>query len=324
MKASIYTKYGSPDVLQLTEVKKPVPGDSEILVRVYAATVNRTDCAMLRAKPFIMRFFTGLIKPNKVILGTDFAGSIEATGKKVNSFQVGERVWGFNDKGVQSHAEYLTIPENNALIIIPGNISHEQAAASAEGAHYAYNFINKVTVKRGQKVLINGATGAIGSAALQLLKSLGADVTAVCNTKNIALIQSLGADAVIDYTKEDFTKSAKKFSFIFDTVGKSSFWKCKPLLEKKGVYMSSELGYMSQNPFLALITPIFGGKTVKFPIPLNPKRSLLFIRDLLENKKFRPVIDRSFPLTQIADAFRYVETGQKTGNVVIQIAKDNT
>jgi NADPH:quinone reductase-like Zn-dependent oxidoreductase len=168
-------------------------------------------------------------------------------------------------------------------------------------------------------VLVNGATGAIGSAALQLLKNLGAEVTAVCDTKNIPLISALGADSTIDYTKEDFTKTTAKFHFIFDTVGKSSFNKCKPIMEKAGVYMSSELGYMAQNPFLALATPIFGGKKVKFPIPLNAKRSLLFIKNLLEKGKFQPVIDRRYSLEQTADAFRYVETGQKTGNVILEI-----
>ncbi|MES2732025.1 MAG: NAD(P)-dependent alcohol dehydrogenase [Bacteroidota bacterium] len=322
MKAAIYEKYGSPSVLQIKQVEKPIPKDNEVLIRVYATTVNRTDCAMLRAKPFIMRFFTGLLKPNKPILGTDFAGKIEVVGKDVTLFKVGDKVFGLDDSGLSSHAQYMTLSEDKALATIPDNITYEQAAASLEGAHYAYNFINKVTLTSGQKVLVNGATGAIGSAAVQLSKYFGAEVTAVCNTKNIDLAKSIGADKVIDYTKEDFTTSNKKYAFVFDAVGKSSFAKCKPLLESGGVYISSELGSMVQNPFLALITPIMGNKKVIFPIPTDCKRSVLFIKKLTEEGKFQAVIDRKYPLEGIAEAYIYVETGEKTGNVVITL-EDN-
>jgi NADPH:quinone reductase-like Zn-dependent oxidoreductase len=197
---------------------------------------------MLKAKPFIMRFFTGLLKPKKPILGTDFAGKIEAVGKDVTSLKVGDKVFGFNDSGLSSHAEYMTISEDKGITIIPSKTTYEEAAASMEGAHSAYNIINKVNLKTGQKVLVNGASGAIGSAAVQLLKYFGANVTAVCNTKNLELVKSIGADTAIDYTKENFTKSPEKYNYIFDTVGKSSFAKCKPLLEPGGVYISSELG----------------------------------------------------------------------------------
>ena len=319
MKAIVYTKYGSPDVLQLKEVEKPTPRDNEVLIRVFATTVNRTDCAMLRAKPFFMRLVTGLFKPNKTIPGTDFAGQIEAAGKDVISFKVGDKVFGFDDNGLNSHAQYLTLAEDKALITIPKNISYEQAAASSEGAHYAYNFINKVNIKSGQKILVNGATGAIGSAAVQLLKYFGADVIAVCNTKNLELVKSLGVNKVINYIKEDFTKEDKKYDFIFDTVGKSSFTKCKPLLKPGGVYISSELGWMYQNIFFALITPILGNKKVIFPIPLDIKGSLVLIKKLIEQGKFKAVIDRKYPLEQIAEAYRYVEEGQKIGNVVIAL-----
>ncbi|MBT8374856.1 MAG: NAD(P)-dependent alcohol dehydrogenase, partial [Deltaproteobacteria bacterium] len=296
MKAIIYTKYGPPDVLELRDIEKPIPKDNEVLIRVYAATVNRSDCAMLRAKPFIMRFFTGLFKPNKRILGTDFAGMIEAIGKNVASIEVGEKVFGFDDGGLSSHAEYMTLSEDNALATMPKNMTYEQAAASIEGAHYAYNFINKVNIERGQKVLVNGATGAIGSAAVQLLKYFEANVTAVCRAKDADLVKSLGANKVIDYTREDFTNSGEKYNFVFDTVGKSTFKKCKPLLVSKGVYMSSELGPMVQNPFLALITPIFGSRKVKFPFPTNRGRSVRLIKKLSQTKKFRAVIDRTYSL----------------------------
>jgi NADPH:quinone reductase-like Zn-dependent oxidoreductase len=327
MKAIVCTKYGSPDVLQLKEVEKPIPNDNEVLVKIHATTVNRTDCGILRAEPFITRFFTGIFKPKKLIPGTEFAGKIEAVGKNVTSCKVGDKVFGF-DEG--SHAQYMTISEDKALTTIPGNITYEQAAASSEGAHYAYNIIKKVRLKSGQKVLVNGATGAIGSAAVQFLKYFGVNVTAVCNTKNIELVKSLGANKVIDYTKEDFTKDDQKYNYIFDTVGKSSFAKCKPLLQPGGVYISSELGSMSQNIFFALITPIIGnlpgrpaGKKVIFPLPTDCKGSILFIKKLIEKGKFKTVIDRKYPLEQIVEAYRYVEKGQKTGNVVITVEHNN-
>ena len=323
MKAIVYQKYGSPDVLELKEVEKPTAKDDEVLIKIHATTVNRTDCATLRAKPFFARFFTGIFKPNKPIPGTEFAGKIEEIGKNVSSFKVGDKVFGFDDSGSGSHAQYMTILEDKALTTIPSNITYEQAAASTEGAHYAYNFIKKVNLKSGQKVLVNGATGAIGSAAVQLLKYFGAYVTAVCNTKNIELVKSLGADKVIDYTKEDFTKDNQKYNFIFDAVGKSSFAKCKPLLQPGGVYISSDLGYMAQNVFLPLITPIIkpmiGNKKTVFTIPTDIKGSILLIKKLIEQGKFKAVIDRRYPLEQIVEAYRYVEKGQKTGNVVIAV-----
>jgi len=317
MKAVIYKEYGPPEVLSIKDLETPEPKDDEVLIRVFATTVNRTDCAMLRAKPFIMRFFTGLIKPKKQVLGTDFAGTIEATGKNVSTFKKGDSVFGFDDTGVCSYAQYMTFPENKAIAIIPENVPFDQAAASMEGAHYAYNFINKVPDLSGKNILVNGATGAIGSAMVQLLKYFGASVTAVCNTKNIYLIKSIGANEIIDYTKEDFTKKAKQFDLVFDAVGKSTFAKCKPLLKNGGTYISSELGPMAQNPLLALITPIIGNKKVIFPIPSDCKRSVLLIKKLMEEGKFKAVIDRQYSMEEIAEAFRYVETGEKTGNVVI-------
>ena len=208
MKAIVYTKYGSPDVLHLEEMEKPTPKDNEILVRVHAATVNRTDCATIRAKPFFMRLVTGLFRPKKKVPGTEFAGEIEAVGKNVSSLKAGEKVFGFDDEGSWAQAQYLTIQQDKAAPI-PDGVTYEQAAASSEGAHYAYNFINKVDLEKGQHVLVNGATGAIGSAAVQLLKYFEVNVTAVCATKNIELVKSLGANRVIDYTKDDLRKMIK-------------------------------------------------------------------------------------------------------------------
>jgi len=323
MKAIVYTKYGPPDVLQLKEVEKPMPSDNEVLIKIFATTVNRTDYATIRAIPFFARFYTGLFKPKKQIPGTEFAGKIEAVGKSVSSFKVGDKVFGFEDQGSESHAQYMTISEHKGLAMIPAEISYEQAVASSEGAHYAYNFINKVNLKSGHKVLVNGATGAIGSAAVQLLKYFGANVTAVCNAKNIELVKLLGADRVIDYTKEDFTKENQKYDFVFDAVGKSSFFKCNRLLQPKGVYISSDLGYMSQNIFLPFITPIFRGKKTIFPTPTDLKGSIRLIKKLIEEGKFKAVIDRKYPLEQIGEAYKYVGTGQKTGTVVITVGHDN-
>ena len=319
MKAIVYDKYGPPNMLKLKEIDKPIPGNNEVLIKVHAATVNRTDCARLRARPFIMRFITGMFKPKNPIPGTDFAGKVEAIGKNVTLFKVGDKVFGFDDNGLSSHAQYMAISEKNALGKIPDNITYEQAAASIEGAHYAYNFINKFNFEKRQKVLINGATGAIGSAALQLLKYFGASVTAVCEGKNKSLVKSVGADKVIDYTKEDFTRCNEYFNFVFDTVGKSSFGKCKRILKSNGVYVSSELGYMSQNLFLALLTPLLAGKKVVFPFPTNRLASIHLIKSLLDKGKFIPIIDRKYPLEEIVEAFKYVEKGYKKGNVIITI-----
>lgn len=317
MKAITRSTYGAPEVLQLKNIPKPMPKDDELLIRVHATTINRTDCGILTGKPYIIRAFTGLTKPRDLVPGTDFAGKIEATGKNVLSFMVGDRVWGLQDEGLASQAEYMTIKANKAVAHIPEKISYQEAAASAEGAHYAYNFINKLKIDNDSKVLVNGATGAIGSAAIQLLKNLGATVTAVGNTKNIALIKSLGADKVFDYQKEDFTQDTERYHVVIDAVGKSTFSKCKPLLLSNGIYISSELGPNAQNLYLPLITKLKGGKRVVFPLPIGCKRSILFMTDLLAQQKFKPVIDKTYTPEMIIDAYKYVLSGEKTGNVIL-------
>jgi NADPH:quinone reductase-like Zn-dependent oxidoreductase len=316
MKAAIRSRYGPPSVLSIQEVERPTPKDNEILIRVYAATVNRTDCHILSAKPFPMRFFTGLLKPRLSSTGTDFAGRIEAVGKYVSGFKVGDRIWGFRSFGIGSHAEYITLSENGPLTTIPDGISYEEAAASAEGAFYAYNFFKRIRVKAGDRALVNGATGAIGSAAVQLFKYFGAHVTAVGNTKNLELMKSLGADRVIDYMKEDFTQDDQKYHFIMDAVGKSSFSNCKSLLYPHGIYTSSG---GAENFYLPLITRLGGNKRVVFGMPTDIKGGLTFIRSLLEKKQFRPLIDKRYPLEEIAEAFNYVASGQKTGNVILNL-----
>lgn len=317
MKASIRRKYGSPNQIKIENIEKPIPKDNEVLIKVYAATVNRTDCANLTAKPFIMRFILGLFKPRKIILGTDFAGKVVSTGKNVKTFSIGDKVFGFNDKGSESHAEFTTLAVEN-IFPIPENIDYKQAAASLEGANYAYSFIHKADIRSGQKILINGATGGIGSALLQFTRQYDVKITATCNTKNIKIIQSLGADKIYDYTKEDFTDDNDKYDFIFDAVGKSTFGKCKPLLKEKGVYISSELGPYSQNIFYPLLT-VMSNKKVIFPIPYNKQKTIPYISNLLDKGKFKPLIDREYLLEDISKAYEFVITGQKTGNVLINV-----
>ena len=319
MKAIVYTEYGQPEVVSLVEVDTPVPTDDEVLVKVHASTVNRTDCGFRSAEYFIVRFFSGLLRPVNKILGCEFAGEIESIGKNVTSFKPGDRVFGFNEAKFGGHAEYMTIPEAGAIDLIPEKLSYKQAAPLTEGVHYALFNLRAAKIQSGQKVLVNGGTGAIGSAAVQLAKYFGAEVTAVCHRDHLELLKSLGADQIIDYTREDFTQLNKKFDIVFDAVGKSSFGKCKPILKDKGIYMSTEFGYMAQNPFLAMITPILGGKKVLFPLPSIMKEDVRFFKELAEKGKFRPLIDRSYPMDQIVEAYKYVETGQKIGNVVLEI-----
>ena len=323
MKAVIHKKYGAPKLLKIEKIDMPVIGSNEVLVKTHATTINRTDCAMLRAKPFIMRFFTGLTKPKNNILGTDFAGLVVAIGDNVNSLKIGDRVFGFDDSGLSSHAQYLSFNKNKAIAVIPDKITYTQAAGSLEGVHYAYNFINKVKLQKGQKVIVNGGTGAIGSAAIQLLKHFEIKVTAVCGTEYMDRVKSIGAEKVIDYTKKDFTTTNEKYDFVFDAVGKSSFAKCKPLLNSKGIYISSELGFMAENIFYALFTPLFRRKKVIFPIPVNQMASVQLAKKLLEDGEFDPLIDRKYKLESIVDAFTYVESGQKIGNVILDLGNNN-
>lgn len=305
-------------MVRVSEVDTPTPGEHEVLVKVHASTVNRTDCGFRAGKPFIVRFFAGLLKPKATIQGTEFAGTVEEIGSGVTAFRVGDDVFGFSERRFGAHAEYLTMADDGPLAAIPAGFSYDEAAPSTEGAHYALSYINRTKVVAGQHVLVNGASGGIGSAAVQLLKERGAIVTAVCGTDTVELVRGLGADRVIDYQTEDFTKDHQVYDVVLDAVGKSSFERCKRLLKPGGIYTSSELGPLSQNPILALITPLFRGKKVLFPIPPDhDQEGTNYIGKLMESGRFKPVIDRRFPLDQIVEAYRYVETGQKIGNVVI-------
>jgi NADPH:quinone reductase-like Zn-dependent oxidoreductase len=320
VKAAVRTRYGPPEVVRIAEVNKPAPKDDEVLVRVHATTVNRTDCGLRAAKPFVYRLLLGLTRPRVTVLGTEFAGEIEAVGGGVSSFRVGDRVFGFNGNSVGAHADYLVMPVDGLLATVPANLTYEQVAPAAEGAHYALSGIRRAGIRRGHDVLVYGATGAIGSAAVQLLRSLGARVTAVCDTGNLELVKGLGADKVMDYTTEDFTRDEQTYDLVMDAVGKSSYGHCRRLLKPNGIYLSSDLGPMAQNPILALVTPLLRGKRVMFPLPLRPDQEIArYLRGLLESGAFRPVIDRTYPLDQIVEAYRYVETGRKVGNVVITV-----
>jgi NADPH:quinone reductase-like Zn-dependent oxidoreductase len=326
MRAAVHTSYGPPDVVRIAEVDKPTPKNNQVLVKVHATTVNRTDSGFRAGRPRIVRLFSGLIRPKVTVLGNEFAGEIEAVGRDVTSFLVGDRVFGYS--GLQhgsrfgAHAEYLAMPKDGSLATMPANLTYEQAAPSTEGAHYALTMIRTARIQRGHDVLVYGATGAIGSAAVQLLKSLGAQVTAVCDTEHLELVRDLGADRVIDYTAEDFTKDEQRYDVVLDAVGKSSFFRCRRLLKPGGIYLSSDGGPLNQNLVLVLITPlvgVFGGKKVLFRVPRDDQEMVRYFKDLIESGAFKPLIDRRYRLDQIVEAYRYVETGQKIGNVVISV-----
>jgi len=318
MKAAVRTKYGLPGDLSIKELVIPVPAENEILIRVHASTVNRSDCHVLSGRPLFMHLFTGFFKPKESIIGSDFAGHVEATGSSVRAFKPGDKIMGFGGVfGCGAHAQYFVLPEAKAIeamVIMPNNLSYMQAAACLEGTFYAASGINQINPKAGQKALVYGASGAIGSAYVQFLKYYGVYVTAVCGGENALLVGSLGADKVIDYKKEDFTKDKERYDFIFDAVGKSSFFACKSLLNKHGIFTSS--GGL-ENLFLAMVTPLFWGKKVLFIAPKDIAGELNFIKRLIEIGSFKPVIDRKYPLNKIAEAYTYVASGQKIGNVVI-------
>jgi NADPH:quinone reductase-like Zn-dependent oxidoreductase len=318
MKAAVRTKYGLPGNLTVKEIERPTPKDNELLIKVHATTVNRSDCHILSGRPFIMRLFTGLFKPRHSIIGSDFAGEIEAVGSSVKLFKPGDKVMGFlGGLGHGAHAQYFILTETKAskvIVSMPANLSYEQAAACLEGAYYAASCLIPLKLKAGQKALVFGATGAIGSSYVQFLKYFDVYVTAVCGGENKELVRSLGADKIIDYKTEDFTKDDEKYDIVFDAIGRSSFFKCKRVLKKKGLYTSSGGG---ENLLLILVTPLFGGKKVVFKAVKNYNSVLTFIKDLVEQEKFKPVIDRTYPLDKIAEAFTYVASGQKIGNVII-------
>ena len=322
MKAAINKRYGSPDIVAIGEAPKPAPKADEVLVRVHATTVSRTDCGMLRAKPFIVRFFFGLRRPKRTILGMDFAGTVEAVGRDVTSFQPDQRVFGMSPDDFGGHAEYLCVPENGTIATTPTRLPSGEAVV-CEGAWYADTNLRAFGLEPGHKILIYGASGAIGTSAVQLAKSYGAEVTAVVATRHLELARSLGADRVVDYTAEDFTQIDESFDFVFDAVGKTTFFRCRRLLKPDGVFAATDLGPWLQNPLLELWSSITRSKRVIFPFPRSSKALIEFLKARMEAGEFRAVIDREYPLEEIRDAYGYVETGQKTGIVVIRVAPED-
>jgi NADPH:quinone reductase-like Zn-dependent oxidoreductase len=318
VKAAVSTRYGPPEVVAISEVATPVPKDDELLVKVHATTVNRTDCHYRSGRPWIMRpLLSGLRRPKATTLGNEFAGQVVATGAGVASFRIGDRVFGYTEGPYGAHAEYLVIGETGLVAAMPEALDYVHVAPATEGAHYALSHIQRASIASGQRILVYGATGAIGSAAIQLLKSMDTWVTAVCATPHLELASKLGADEVIDYTAGGFSRDGGDYDVVFDAVGKASFGRCKRLLKSSGIYMSTGPGPGYQNLFLPFTTPLLGGKKVLFAFPRIDQAMVRQFGQLMEAGQFTPLIDRQYPLDQIVEAHRYVETGQKIGNVVI-------
>ena len=320
MRAVVHDKYGAPDVLRLEEVERPVPRDDEVLVRIHATTVNRTDCGLRSAELFITRFFTGLRRPKRRILGMELAGEVEAVGAAVTQFEVGDQVFGVNGSG--AHAEFVCMREDRPLAHKPAGMTFEEAAAVCDGATLALACLRRADLRKGRSILIYGASGSVGTAAVQLARYFDADVTAVCDTKNVALVSSLGADEVVDYLQEDFTKNGKTYDVIFDAVGKHSFRLCRRSLKLSGTYIETDPGFLWHVPILALLTRWIGDKRVALGIARYTKKDVLFLKELIEAGKYRAVIDRRYPLEDVVEATRYVETGHKTGNVVLIVSSN--
>ena len=317
MKAVVYDRYGPPDVLRLEDVERPVPADDQLLVRIHATTVNRTDCGFRSAEFFVSRFFTGVLKPKQRVPGMEFAGVVEATGSAVTEFEIGDRVFGVTGAG--AHAEFACIRESSPVAHAPAGMSFEEAAAATDGASLALACLRKAGSLDGKRLLVYGASGSVGTAAVQLGKHFGAHVTAVCSTKTVELVRSLGADEVIDYMRDDFTKNGKTYDIVFDAVGKHSFRRCRQSLKPGGTFTDTDPGFMWHVPMLSVLTRWIGDKKVALGITRYAKQDVELLKQLIEAGEYRPVVDRRYQLEDVVEAHRYVETGQKTGNVVLTV-----
>jgi NADPH:quinone reductase-like Zn-dependent oxidoreductase len=317
VRAVVYDRYGPPEVLRLEDVERPEPAENELLVKIRATTVNRTDTGLRSAEYVISRFVTGLRRPKRKTLGMEFAGEVEAVGAGVSQFAVGDLVFGV--KGHGAHAEYVCIPEDGPVAHKPASMSFEEAAAVCDGAALALACLRKAGRLAGRRVLVYGASGSVGTAGVQLAKHFGGRVTAVCNTKNLELVRSLGADEVIDYEQEDFTKSGETYDVIFDAVGKHSFRRSRRSLRPGGTFVDTDPGFMWHLPLLALLTR-WSSKKAKLGMTRYSKQDVLFLKELISAGEYRAVIDRRYPLEDVIEATRYVETGQKTGNVVLTVS----
>jgi NADPH:quinone reductase-like Zn-dependent oxidoreductase len=317
MKAAVYTHYGPPEVLQVKQVEKPIPKRNELLLRIRATAVNSGDLRLRKADPFAVRFFFGLISPKINILGSVFSGEVESVGEDVEHFKAGDLVFGHTDMSFGSYAEYICLPENASIALKPATISHNEAAVIPFGGVAALHFIKKAMIQPGQRVLVVGASGAVGSAAVQLAKSFGAEVTGVCSTANIALVKSIGADKAIDYTKEDFSKNGVTYNVIFDAVKAISVYRSRKSLSKKGIMILSAAGISEM--LQGLLISITSDKKVMTGVISHKAADIIFIKELIEREKFKPVIDKTYALEQIAEAHAYVEKGHKKGNVAIEV-----
>jgi NADPH:quinone reductase-like Zn-dependent oxidoreductase len=330
MKAVVYTQYGPPEVLHVQEMDKPVPGAKEVLVKIYAASVNYGDLTgrnfkniparqfhMSRLLWFPAKLMFGLNKPRQNVLGSEFSGRIESVGAEVKKFKAGDEVFGYRGQSMGAYAQYLCMPESATLALKPVNISNEEAAVIPYGAIMSLNLLKKVNIQSGQKVLINGASGSIGSFAVQFAKYYGADVTGVCGTPRIDFVKALGADKVIDYRKEDFTRNNEKYDIIFDVLGKSSFAKCKKVLNENGRYLLAS--FKLKQLWQMLQTKLAGNKRVICALSVDKPENLEFIRELVEKEKIKSIVDRIFEMEQAAEAHRYVESGEKKGSIVISM-----
>jgi NADPH:quinone reductase-like Zn-dependent oxidoreductase len=314
VRAVVYERYGPPEVLSVADVEKPVPKEDEVLVRVHATTVTQTDCHMRAAKPFFWRFMLGLLRPKQPILGVEFAGVVEAVGAGVTRFAIGDRVFGARNC---SHAEYVCVRESRLVAHMPEGMSFAEAAAVTDGFYQGYGNLKHAKVGENTRLLVYGASGSLGTAAVQLAKRLlGAHVTAVCNTKSVELVRSLGADEVVDYLKDDFTRSGKTYDVVLDAVGKHSFLRSRRVLAEHGAYVATDRLY---NLPLVVLTKLVGKKRVLFRVERPTQDDVLLLKALIESGRYRAVVDRTYPLEDVVEATRYVESWQKTGNVVLTL-----
>jgi len=321
MRAVVHDKYGPPDVLRIEEVERPVPKEDEVLVKIHATTVTRSDCGLRSAEYWFARVFTGLLRPKRKIAGLELAGVVEAVGTAVSEFEVGDEVFGVSGG---ANAEYVCVREGGVVAHKPAGMSFEEAAAVCDGACVARTCLESADLRKGRSILVYGASGSIGTAAVQLASYFEADVTAVCNTKNVELVRSLGADEVVDYLQENYTKNGKTYDIVFDAVGKHSFRRCRRSLKPGGTFITADLGFMWHAPIMVLLTRWIGDKRAKLGIGRYRKEDVLLLKELIEAGKYRAVIDRTYPLEQVVEATRYVETQQKAGNVVLTVSRNGT
>ena len=318
MRAVVNERYGSPDVLELREVPAPQPRPNEIQVRVHATTVGRTDACALRAHPFFIRIGSGLLRPKRKILGLDFAGVVETAGSRVENFRPGDRVFGLTPGGYGAHAQFVCVPADGAVAVMPPGTPFAEAVVG-EGAWYANTYLERFGLAPGHRILIYGASGAIGTSAVQLSKARGAVVTAVAPTPHLELARRLGADRVVDYTVEDFTQLGERYDFVLDAVGKTTYFQCRPLLKPSGVFAATDLGPWWQNIVLSTWSSLTRSGRVVMPMPISSQSFVELLRDLIAAGEFQAVIDRTYPLSEIAEAYRFVELAQKAGIVVVEV-----